>query len=190
MVKADVLPTDSTSCQNDNREDEMATASEVDAERPYLLALARRLSLNPHDAHDLVQDTIVRALPALGKVTAGSHLRAWLITILRRMHVDRLRRVAREPDAISIDDVRDKLAFDGPTSDGAEPTGADDIRAALQAIPKPFRRVLVLHELQGRSYREIARALDLPLATVGTRLSRARSKLRQAIVARRARRSD
>lgn len=167
----------------------LATASEVDAERPYLLALARRLLLNPQDAHDLVQDTIVRALPALGKVTSGAHLRAWLITILRRMHVDRLRRIARQPDAVSIDEVLDTLVSDEPTSEATDTTATDDVRAALQAIPKPFRQVLVLHELRGRSYRQIARTLDLPLATVGTRLSRARLKLRREIVARRANRS-
>jgi RNA polymerase sigma-70 factor (ECF subfamily) len=190
MVKCEVITVDaeadSAYGQDADRERVLATASEVDAERPHLFALARRLSLNPADAHDLVQDTIVKALPALGKVAVGAHLRAWLLTILRRMHVDRLRRFAREPEAISIDDVRERLVSDAASSEDADPTNTDDIRVGLSALPESFRRVLVLHDLEGRSYREISRALDLPLATVGTRLSRARLKLRDAIVARRA----
>lgn len=165
---------------------DVATACELDAERPHLLALARRLSLNHDDAHDLVQDAIVRALPALGKVAAGSHLRAWLLTILRRMHIDQLRRVAREPEAVSIDDVREVLLCDAPVTERSETMNAKDIRAAIQTLPKAFRQVLVLRELEGRSYREISRSLHLPLATVGTRLSRARMKLRDLLVIPRA----
>jgi RNA polymerase sigma-70 factor (ECF subfamily) len=181
---------ESVFCHGAHREESVATASEVAAERPYLLALARRLALSPLDAHDLVQDTIVKALPALGKVTTGSHLRAWLLTILRRMHVDRLRRVAREPETISIEDALDRLVADAPVSEVADASSADDIWSALREIPMSFREVLVLHELEGRSYREVAHTLDLPLATVGTRLRRARLKLRQVIVARRTNRIE
>lgn len=176
--------------QGAHREESVATASEIDAERPYLLARARRLALSPADADDLVQDTIVKALPALGRVTTGSHLRAWLLTILRRVHVDRLRRVARQPEAISIEDVTDRLVADAPVSEQVDTSRVDDIRSALHQLPTSFREVLVLHDLEGRSYREIAHALDLPLATVGTRLSRARVKLRRVIVALRASQPD
>lgn len=166
--------------------DLVATARELDAERPHLLVLARRLVINPQDAHDLVQDAIVRALPALGRVTAGSHLRAWLLTILRRTHIDRLRRVAREPQMIPIDDMHETLTADEPAADTGDEMTPDDIRAALRRVPRSFRQVLVLHALEGRSYREISRMLGLPLATVGTRLSRARLKLRDALVTRQA----
>jgi RNA polymerase sigma-70 factor (ECF subfamily) len=168
----------------------LATASDVDIERPHLLALARRLALNAYDADDLVQDAMVRALPALGKVAIGSHLRAWLLTILRRMHIDQRRRAARAPEAVSIEDVRDDaLASDGATAPAAaDRETADDIndvRAALRGLPEAFRQVLVLHEFEGRSYREIAQVLDLPLSTVGTRLSRGRLKLRDLVAAER-----
>ena len=201
MTKSAVPEMVPRGCLNGNLEDcvsgsfamplaDMATATEVDAERPHLLALARRLALNSHDANDLVQDAIVRALPALGKVAAGSHLRAWLFTILRRMHVDQLRRMARAPEAVSIDEVRDVLASEGPMAEAVDGEDADDVHSALRALPEVFRQVLVLHELEGRSYREIAEILDLPLATVGTRLSRARLKLRLLLVAQRAARAD
>lgn len=196
MMNPDVLDIDPRNGGNGNFEDHAyhrieealagtATASEVDAERPHLLALARRLALNPHDANDLVQDAIVRALPALGKVAAGSHLRAWLLTILRRMHIDQLRRAARAPEAVPIEDVRDVLASETATDEAADTTGAADIHVALRALPEAFQRVLVLHELEGRSYREIAEVLGLPLATVGTRLRRGRRKLRDLIAAQR-----
>lgn len=196
MMKPDVMEMDPRSDQSGNFGDHachgfggsqagVATASEVDAERPHLLALARRLALNPHDANDLVQDAIVRALPALGKVAAGSHLRAWLLTILRRIHIDQLRRAARAPEAVPIEDVRDVLASEAPIAEPADTRDADDIHAALRALPEAFRRVLVLHELEGRSYREVAAVLELPLATVGTRLRRGRRKLRDLLVAQR-----
>jgi len=165
----------------------VASAADVDAELPYLRALARRLTFSHEDAHDLVQDAIVRALPALGKVRAGSHLRAWLITILRRIHIDGLRRSARAPQAIPIDEVHGgQLAIDDDTT---EPTDewADDLDQALTALPEVFRRVIVLHELEGCSYREISASLDIPLATVGTRLNRARLKLRSLLSERRER---
>ena len=165
----------------------IASAADVDAELPYLRALARRLTLSPEDAHDLVQDAVVRALPALGKVRAGSHLRAWLITILRRIHIDGVRRSARAPQAIPIDEVNGgQLAIDDELTEPADDL-TDDLDQALTALPEAFRRVLVLHELEGCSYREISASLDIPLATVGTRLSRARLKLRSLLAAKRAR---
>lgn len=160
--------------------------SDVDAELPNLLARARRLTLSSQDAHDLVQDALVRALPALGKVAPGSNLRAWLMTIMRHVHIDRLRRVAREPPAVSIEEMKiESLALADQVAEPANAMDFEDLQEALDealdALPESFRRVLVLHELEGRSYREISAVLGIPLATVGTRLSRARLKLRMLL---------
>lgn len=162
-----------------------ATPRDMDAELPFLVALARRLTGNPHDAHDLVQDAMVRALPALSSVTSGPHLRAWLITIVRRLHIDRVRRLAREPKSVPIDEAGvESLGGQEPDGDAEDAMGIEDVEAALGALPEAFRRVFVLHELEGRPYREIADTLDIPLATVGTRLNRARTKLRALLADR------
>jgi RNA polymerase sigma-70 factor (ECF subfamily) len=175
----------------------VATASDLNSERPYLLALARRLALTQHDADDLVQDAIVRALPALGKVATGAHLRAWLLTILRRIHIDRRRRTARVPESVSLDDVHNDALVSDDSDDVTaqatierEDTNARDVHAALHGLPEPFRQVLVLHELEGHSYREIADALNLPLSTVGTRLNRGRLKLRDLLAVKRSTRAE
>jgi RNA polymerase sigma-70 factor (ECF subfamily) len=165
-----------------------AVADHIHDQLPYLRSLARRLTGNQADAHDLVQDALLRALPALGAVAAGSYLRAWLTTIVRHVHIDRLRRAAREPRSVSIDDaevecLRCEAVVDVDPDDGMS---IEDVEEALGALPEVFRRVFVLHELEGRAYRDIANALDIPLATVGTRLTRARLKLRTLLVAKRA----
>ena len=167
---------------------------EVDAELPHMLVVARRLTRNAEDAHDLVQDALVRALPASGAIVAAtaSNLRGWLTTIVRHLHVDRMRRAAREPLAVPIDETRIESVW---TNDAAsepgdrEPMGMDDVEEALRTLPEVFRRVFVLHEIEGRPYREIAVALDIPMVTVGTRLNRARLKLRVLLSNKRAGRS-
>lgn len=164
---------------------ESASAADVDGEISYLLSMARRLTRNRHDAHDLVQDAVVRALPVVTSVGRGAHLRAWLVTIVRRIHIDRLRRASREPRTVSIDEVC--VEDTGAANDEVErdPVDLDDVHAALTSLPEDFRKVFVLHALEGRPYREIAAALDIPVATVGTRLARARTKLRVLLSDRR-----
>jgi RNA polymerase sigma-70 factor (ECF subfamily) len=163
-----------------------AGPGDLHAELPYLLAVARRLTGNAQDAHDIVQDALVRALPALPGIGAGSCLRAWLVTIVRHVHIDRVRRVAREPKSVPIDAVlAESLPSREPEPAPDDAMGMEDVEAALVALPEAFRRVFVLHELEGRPYRDIAVALDIPLATVGTRLNRARTKLRALLAERR-----
>jgi RNA polymerase sigma-70 factor (ECF subfamily) len=165
---------------------EPASPADLHAELPYLRAVARRLTGNPQDAHDVVQDALVRALPALHTIAAGPRLRAWLVTIVRHIHIDRVRRVAREPRSVPIDGfLADSLPSREPEPAADDGMGMEDVEAALAALPETFRRVFVLHELEGRPYRDIAGALDIPLATVGTRLNRARTKLRALLAERR-----
>ena len=149
----------------------------LDEHLPYLHAMARRLIGNPHDASDLVQDALVRALRALPP--AGDDLRPWLATILRHLFVDRLRQRARAPFPVPLDEV-DLSAADPEAPDAID--HLDHLDEAIAGLPEPFRRVFVLHQLEGRSYRDIADALGIPLATVGTRLTRARLKLREHLL--------
>jgi RNA polymerase sigma-70 factor, ECF subfamily len=129
------------------------------------------------DCDDLVQDTLERALRNLHRFTSGTNLRAWLATMMQRLMIDQHRRrrlrlatlpelPAPEPDPERED--RENLALDMLAR-------VDELLARL---PREFRSVLELHAHAGLGYREIARRLEIPVSTVGTRLMRARRMMR------------
>lgn len=169
-------------------------ADDVEEARARLEAIARThrralesyavmLSGSVADAEDLVQHTFERlcAMP-LGMLPPERE-RAWLCTVLRRLFVDEHRRRRRAGPAV---DVTDAMLV-APPDDAAELDWHDlddaDIREALALLDEPFARAFCLHA-EGRSYAEIARELAIPMKTVGTRLLRARRKLRVALEAR------
>lgn len=140
-----------------------------------LLARARRLCGNNDDARDLVQDTFERAFRRIDNFSQGTHLRAWLMTILTNLFVDRVRhdKVLRFVELM-------------PANHPAEPPPCppelevprETILAAIARLDDDLREVIELHELEGLSYREIGSRIDIPPGTVGTRLVRARARLR------------
>lgn len=149
-----------------------------------LHATAMRLCGNTTDARDLVQDTFERGLRNLAKYKVGTDGRAWLFTILHHLFIDRCRSRTRERRAdVSAEDVEERIA--APEAE-AVPTWAsispEQLREALEKIPEEFRTVYRLHALEGRSYVEIAERLGIPKATVGTRLIRARRKLKELLM--------
>jgi RNA polymerase sigma-70 factor (ECF subfamily) len=149
-----------------------------------LRAAALRLCGNPMDANDLVQDVHERALRHLRRLRPGSHMFRWLLTILYRLFVDRYRRHQRELLADApAEELCEQLA--APEAE-PEPAWASittaQLRAALEELPEEFRSVYELHALQGWSYNDIAERLGIPKATVGTRLIRARRKLREMLL--------
>ena len=140
--------------------------------------LARWLAGNDHDAADIVQDACVRAFRFIGGFR-GENSRAWLLTIVRNTACSWLKK--NRPQAIvSIDD--DELAEIEDTNRATDSfLGADAnvLHAALEALPQEFREALVLRELEGLSYKEIAEVADVPVGTVMSRLARARRQLQQ-----------
>lgn len=149
-----------------------------------LHATAMRLCGNATDARDLVQDTFERGLRNLARYKVGTDGRAWLLTILHHLFIDRCRSRTRERRAdVSAEDVEERIAAPEPE---AVPTWAsispEQLREALEKIPEEFRTVYRLHALEGRSYIEIAERLGIPKATVGTRLIRARRKLKELLM--------
>jgi RNA polymerase sigma-70 factor (ECF subfamily) len=155
-----------------------------------LEAFAGKLCGHPADARDLVQDTFERALRGFDSLADGTHERAWLFTILHHLFIDRCRRRTREPAMQTLDPEAPELAQPDPEP---EPQSApawtqlslQDVRAALAELDEGFRTVYQLHAIEGHGYSVIAERLGIPVNTVGTRLARARKKLR-AILARRA----
>ncbi|WNG30220.1 RNA polymerase sigma factor [Cystobacter fuscus] len=149
-----------------------------------LYTLALRLCGNAADARDLVQDTFERALRHLDRFQEGTNARAWLFTILRNLFISRCRaRTCERRGDVSVEELQEHLA-----APGVEPLPAwkalslEQLHAALEQLPEEFREVYRLHALEGRSYEEISGSLRIPKATVGTRLIRARRKLRDLLM--------
>jgi RNA polymerase sigma-70 factor (ECF subfamily) len=151
--------------------------AELLAHAATLRALALRLAGSAADADDLVQETFARALEKRAGLQPGTNPRAWLVTILHHLFIDRCRRRRKEADRVSIDDL--PVAAPEPAPEPAwSRLSADDVRAAVARLGEEFRVVYTMHALENRSYQEISVALGIPVATVGTRMSRARAKLR------------
>ncbi|WP_257447872.1 RNA polymerase sigma factor [Archangium lipolyticum] len=149
-----------------------------------LHAVALRLCGNAADARDLVQDTFERALRHFDRFQEGTNGRAWLFTILRHCFISRCRsRTCERRSDVSVEDMQEHLA--APEAEPLQAWAAfslEQIHAALERLPVEFSEVYRLHSLEGRSYEEIARQLRIPKATVGTRLIRARRKLRDLLM--------
>lgn len=127
-------------------------------------------------ALDLVQDTFERAFRRLDDGFDEAHRRAWLMTVLTNLFLDGVKR--RRLAVVSL--AEHDVPCEAPPP--REPSG-DEIGAAVAALPDDLREVVDLHGLRGMRYREIATRLGLPLGTVGTRLARARGRLKEALVA-------
>jgi RNA polymerase sigma-70 factor (ECF subfamily) len=145
--------------------------------------LARWLTRDDHDAEDLVQTAYLRALKSLGGLH-GANARGWLLAIVRNVCYTWLRREkARGPTTPFDEDVHGA----GSDATGPEqPLLREDqvrlVRGAVGELPLDLREVVVLRELEGLSYKEIAAVADIPLGTVMSRLARARERLRQRLV--------
>jgi RNA polymerase sigma-70 factor, ECF subfamily len=146
-----------------------------------LYARAMRLVRSHSDAWDLVQDTYERALRGQSGFQPGTNLRQWLMTIMYNLFLDRCRRHAREPRAFALDDH--ELASPDPYApEPWESITHEQVTAALAELEHPFREVYELRLAENCSYDEIADRLTIPRSTVGTRLMRARHKLRETLL--------
>jgi RNA polymerase sigma-70 factor (ECF subfamily) len=144
----------------------------------YALVLAR----NHAEAEDLVQETYLRALQAMGRLRAGSNMKGWLFTILRNVWFNQLRKWRNGPQMLEIE-VGDGVA-NGLVEQSKDAHDlyvgkleTEQVRAAILELPVQFREIIVLREYEDLSYREIASVLHCPVGTVMSRLGRARAKL-------------
>jgi RNA polymerase sigma-70 factor (ECF subfamily) len=148
---------------------------------PMLYAMALKLCANPADARDLVQDTFERALKAWATLPEGSNERGWVVTILHNLFIDLCRKRKREPRTEDVHEVPVAAPEASPTAPAWLDITPEQVRGALGSLGAEFRAVYQLHTVEGKSYKEIAAQLDIPIATVGTRLIRARRKLREIL---------
>jgi len=139
---------------------------------------ARWLTKNDADAEDVVQDAYVRALRFFSSLR-GEDARAWLFTIVRNTWYGRFpRRAGSDVMTVSDEDADNQAdASLDPEAQAIQQQTVDKVRRALETLPTDFREVLVLRELEGLSYKEIAAIVGIPLGTVMSRLARARDRL-------------
>jgi RNA polymerase sigma-70 factor (ECF subfamily) len=160
---------------------------------PQLYAAAMRLTRNPTDAEDLVQETLLKAYRAYGSFEAGTNLRAWLYRILTNTFINNYRRDTRRPQESDLGDLEDVYLYrrlrretsTGPTS-SAEEQLLDglveaDVKDAIDSLPESFRMVVLLADVEGFSYKEIAEILEIPIGTVMSRLHRGRKALQRTL---------
>ncbi len=139
--------------------------------------LARWLTRNDTDAADVVQEAFLRALKFFGGFRGGD-TRAWLLTIVRNACYTWLRRNRVNELATPFDEETHSVESDDPETILLEGADREMLRQALEALPVEFREVVILRELEGLSYKEIAGVADVPVGTVMSRLARARKRLR------------
>jgi RNA polymerase sigma-70 factor, ECF subfamily len=145
---------------------------------PRLRCYARALVNNRDLSDDLVQDTLERALSRIEKFKLGSDLRAWLFTIMHNVFINQVRKASTRAVHVSVDD---ESVFESEFAVSANQTQSLEVRDldyALQRLPADQREVVLLVGLEEMSYTEVALALDIPVGTVMSRLSRGRERLR------------
>lgn len=147
-----------------------------------LYRVALRLSGNPSDAEDLVQETMLRAYRSWERYTPGTNAKGWLLTILRHLFINEYRRRSRHPETVDVDTIEPFALFQEVQEE--DPQGAffdrivdDEVLRAVDQLPEAFREAVTLSDVEGLSYEEVAKVLDVPVGTVKSRLYRGRRLL-------------
>jgi RNA polymerase sigma-70 factor (ECF subfamily) len=163
---------------------------------PYMSALyaaALRMTRNPSDAEDLVQETYLRAYRGFDGFQEGTNLKAWLYRILTNTFINTYRAKKRRPEQTELDDVEDFYLYRrlggleaadanrSTESEVLESIPDDEVKAALESIPEQFRMAVILADVEGFSYKEIADILDVPIGTVMSRIHRGRRALQKEL---------
>jgi RNA polymerase sigma-70 factor, ECF subfamily len=158
---------------------------------PNLYAAALRMTRNPADAEDLVQDTYLRAFRGFSGFKEGTNLKAWLYRILTNSFINTYRKKQRQPQTVEgPDDLDEWYLFDKLGGRNVELSAETEVldkipdeavKGALESLPENFRLPVLLADVEGFSYKEIAEIMDTPIGTVMSRLHRGRKALQKAL---------
>jgi RNA polymerase sigma-70 factor (ECF subfamily) len=154
-----------------------------------LVNFALRLTSDPDDADDLVQETMLKAYRFFHTFERGTNSKAWLFRIMKNSFINNYRKASKEPDTVDYDDVEEfyhTIRAESTDSNDLEErlfnnVLDDDVTAALASLPEDFRTVVILCDIEGFTYDEIAKFVDTPVGTVRSRLHRGRSMLRKKL---------
>ncbi|MBN2425652.1 MAG: sigma-70 family RNA polymerase sigma factor [Calditrichaceae bacterium] len=156
-----------------------------------LYSTALRMTRNQNDAEDLVQDTLYKAYKALAQYQRNTNFRAWIFRILVNTFITAYRKAVKQPQKVSYDDLEEFFLYkrldetvsiqETSKEEFLESMFDDDVKEALEALPYQFRLVVLLCDVEGFSYNEIANIIDAPLGTVMSRLYRGRKLLQRQL---------
>jgi RNA polymerase sigma-70 factor (ECF subfamily) len=155
----------------------------------FLYRMAWGMTRNRQDAEDLVQDTYLKAYRFFDRFKEGTNIRGWLFTILRNTYINKYRIQKKEPDKVDVSRIEEFGLYDRLVDRNVEPLEVkslekligDDVLNALNNLPFIFREVVLLSDVEGLSYKEIASTLHCSMGTVRSRLFRARRMLQKCL---------
>jgi RNA polymerase sigma-70 factor (ECF subfamily) len=158
-----------------------------------LYSAALRMTRNPSDAEDLVQETYLKAYRAFGSFQEGTNLKAWLYRILTNTYINAYRARRRRPEQTELDEVEDLYLYRrlggleavtagrSAEEEVLEHFSEAEVKEAVESLPEQFRMAVLLADVEGFSYKEIADILEVPIGTVMSRLHRGRRALQKAL---------
>ena len=173
--------------------DQASFADDTMGFMPSLYSAALRMTRNPSDAEDLVQETYLKAYRAYGSFQQGTNLKAWLYRILTNSYINTYRAKRRRPEETDVEDVEELYLYhrlSGLESSGSgrsaeeealERFTDDEVKAAIESLPDAFRIAVLLADVEGFSYKEIAEITEVPIGTVMSRIHRGRRALQKAL---------
>ena len=152
-----------------------------------LLNFAIRTTGNKDDAKDLLQDTFLKAYRFIDKYEKGTNAKAWLFRIMKNSFINDYRKISRAPDQVNYDEIAEYYDLvrerTGEANDLRQQVFDnlldDEVVAAMESLTEEFRTIIILSDLEGLTYEEIAEVLDIPLGTVRSRLHRARKVMQK-----------
>jgi RNA polymerase sigma-70 factor, ECF subfamily len=155
-----------------------------------LYSAAYRLTRNAADAEDLVQETFLRTFRGFHQFRPGTNLKAWVYRILTNTFINSYRKKQREPQTVSDEQIEDWYLYSKMAGQGFEPSAEtslieslpdEDVQQALSSLPEQFRIAVLLADVEGFSYKEIAEITEVPVGTVMSRLHRGRKALEKRL---------